>query len=216
MAQTYGDLDPNAMPDMYHEEVPSTLSTQVPLDIQGNKINPLGRGIDNALRSALGGEGVGGDPTPILGVLPQVPPDPVMMNMGSRAIQPNNWFPNIEDPQGDMDLVGEGDDLDPIDYQGVNRVLDDQSDIGDEGIIGADVFEDLSDMPDNPLRGGRFSPEAPSPRQRLTTKQRIGAELANSGNNRLSLLQQIINRLRSSPQRNRLSKKQLIGAGLGN
>ena len=88
MAQTYGDLDPNAMPDMYHKEVPSALSTEVPLDAQGNKINPLGRSMDNTLRGLFAGS------------LPQAPVDPVMTNMGSRATQPNNIFPTLEDSQG--------------------------------------------------------------------------------------------------------------------
>ena len=45
----------------------------IPVDEQGNKINPLGRDIDNFLRNLLGGEDVGGKPTPNLGVLPQAP-----------------------------------------------------------------------------------------------------------------------------------------------
>ena len=52
------------------EEIPYD---DVPLDEQGNKTNPLGRDIDNFLRNLLGGEGVGGDPTDVLGVLPQAP-----------------------------------------------------------------------------------------------------------------------------------------------
>ena len=51
---TYGDSDPNAMPDMYHEEMPSTLSTEVPMDEYGEKTNPLGRSMDRALRRFFG------------------------------------------------------------------------------------------------------------------------------------------------------------------
>jgi hypothetical protein len=43
----------------------------VPMDAQGNKTNEMGRGIDNFLRNLLGGEGVGGNPTPGMGILPQ-------------------------------------------------------------------------------------------------------------------------------------------------
>jgi hypothetical protein len=45
----------------------------IPYDDQGNKTDPTGRSIDNFLRSLLGGEGVGGSPTPNLGILPQAP-----------------------------------------------------------------------------------------------------------------------------------------------
>jgi hypothetical protein len=45
----------------------------VPMDAQGNKTNEMGRGIDNFLRNLLGGEGVGGNPTPGMGILPQAP-----------------------------------------------------------------------------------------------------------------------------------------------
>jgi len=45
----------------------------IPYDEQGNKTDPTGRRIDNFLRSLLGGEGVGGSPTPNLGILPQAP-----------------------------------------------------------------------------------------------------------------------------------------------
>jgi hypothetical protein len=43
----------------------------VPMDAQGNKTNEMGRGIDDFLRNLLGGEGVGGNPTPGMGILPQ-------------------------------------------------------------------------------------------------------------------------------------------------
>ena len=43
----------------------------VPMDAQGNKTNEMGRNIDNFLRNLLGGEGVGGSPTPGMGILPQ-------------------------------------------------------------------------------------------------------------------------------------------------
>ena len=52
------------------EEIPYD---DVPLDEQGNKTNPLGRDIDNFLRNLFGGEGVGGQPTPNLGIMPQAP-----------------------------------------------------------------------------------------------------------------------------------------------
>jgi len=102
---TYGDMDPNAMPDMYNKEVPNAESNEVPLDRAGNKINPLGRSVDNALRNLFGGEGVGGDPTPILGVLPQAPPNPVMTNMGKTMGSPVDIFPRGQDDGSDDDSI---------------------------------------------------------------------------------------------------------------
>jgi hypothetical protein len=46
---------------------------EVPVDAAGNKTNALGRWLDNLGRSALGGEGVGGQPTEMLGIMPQAP-----------------------------------------------------------------------------------------------------------------------------------------------
>jgi|TARA_R110000823_G_C15738154_1_gene480496 hypothetical protein len=102
---TYGDMDPNAMPDMYNKEVPNAESNEVPLDRAGNKINPLGRSVDNALRNLFGGEGVGGDPTPILGILPQAPPNPVMTNMGKTMGSPVDIFPRGQDDGSDDDSI---------------------------------------------------------------------------------------------------------------
>jgi len=61
MAHDTGDAD---IGDVHYE---------VPVDAAGNKTNALGRWLDNLGRGALGGEGVGGQPTDILGVLPQAP-----------------------------------------------------------------------------------------------------------------------------------------------
>lgn len=55
--QTYGDQDPNAMPDMYHEIDPTSESyLGTPVDEYGEKTNPTGRSIDRALRRFFGSE----------------------------------------------------------------------------------------------------------------------------------------------------------------
>ena len=60
----------------------------IPVDAQGNKTNEMGRGIDDFLRNLLGGEGVGGNPTPGMGILPQSYPMGAPKN-GSAASKVN-------------------------------------------------------------------------------------------------------------------------------
>jgi hypothetical protein len=53
--QTYGDQDPNAMPDMFNEIDPTSESyLGVPVDEFGEKTNPTGRSMDRALRRFFG------------------------------------------------------------------------------------------------------------------------------------------------------------------
>jgi hypothetical protein len=54
--QTYGDQDPDAMPDMFNEIDPTSESyLGVPVDEFGEKTNPTGRSMDRALRRFFGG-----------------------------------------------------------------------------------------------------------------------------------------------------------------
>jgi hypothetical protein len=64
--QTYGDQDPNAMPDMFNEiDTTSESYLGVPVDEFGEKTDPTGRSMDSALRTFFGldkslGEGMEG------------------------------------------------------------------------------------------------------------------------------------------------------------
>jgi hypothetical protein len=63
-SQTYGDQDPNAMPDMFNEIDPTSESyLGVPVDEFGEKTNPTGRAMDRAIKRFFGIENV----TPSLG-----------------------------------------------------------------------------------------------------------------------------------------------------
>ena len=63
----------------------------IPVDEAGYKTDPLGRGIDNFLRNLLGGEGVGGQPTEMLGIMPQAPAlgSPVTGQLRGIQVGPN-------------------------------------------------------------------------------------------------------------------------------
>ena len=68
MAHDTGDADIGDE----HYEVPSEGIQAGGRDLR-SKTDPLGRDIDNFLRNLFGGEGVGGQPTPNLGIMPQAP-----------------------------------------------------------------------------------------------------------------------------------------------
>jgi hypothetical protein len=68
MAHDTGDADIGDV----HYEVPSEGIQEGGRDLR-SKTDPSGRYFDNLLRDLLGGEPVGGDPTPNLGILPQAP-----------------------------------------------------------------------------------------------------------------------------------------------
>ena len=111
---TYGDLDPNAMPDMYHKEYVEPVS---------------GQGLISSLFA--------GPATPTNKVVPNE------ITLG-RTLAPTGVSISAEEP---VDL-NTGDILSQITAQ---------SDIGDKGVIGADVFEDPNAM--KPF-AGRFDAPA--------------------------------------------------------
>jgi hypothetical protein len=108
---TYGDLDPNAMPDMYHKEYVEPVS---------------GQGLISSLFA--------GPATPTNKVVPNE------ITLG-RTLAPTGISISAREP---VDL-NTGDILSQITAQ---------SDIGDKGVIGADVFEDPNAM--NPF-ANRFN-----------------------------------------------------------
>jgi hypothetical protein len=111
---TYGDLDPNAMPDMYHKEYVEPVS---------------GQGLISSLFA--------GPATPTNKVVPND------LRSGKTLV-----------PTGISISAGEPVDLNTDD---ILSQITAQSDIGDKGVIGADVFEDPNAM--NPFEN-RFDPRA--------------------------------------------------------
>ena len=81
---------------------------EVPVDAAGNKTNALGRGIDNFLRNLLGGEGVGGQPTEMLGIMPQAPAlgSPVTGQLRGIQVGPNTLDSGVRGGAGDYDDFG--------------------------------------------------------------------------------------------------------------
>jgi hypothetical protein len=143
------------------EEIPYD---DVPLDEQGNKTNPLGRDIDNFLRNLLGGEGVGGQPTPNLGVLPQAPTQQIGMN---RVPQPPTGapiFPQTLD-SGVRGGAGDYDDFGGLELFGPGGGLEQTAEIDPaRGDPGGTVGQQVPPVaiPDNPFPGAPQQPATPA------------------------------------------------------
>jgi hypothetical protein len=134
----------------------------IPYDEQGNKTDPTGRRIDNFLRDLFGGEGVGGSPTPNLGILPQAPA------LGSAAsgmplgIQAGPNYGVVGGSEYETDAVPSPTPTVPTPNVVPGSTVGGPGEFG-PGVIGADVFEDPNAL--NPF--GRFV--APPPAQAAVT-----------------------------------------------
>ena len=111
--QTYGDQDPDAMPDMFNEIDPTSESyLGVPVDEFGEKTNPTGRSMDRALRRFFGSE------------IPNISTaeDMVGLDEGGEDFDEDSLSRADAEFEADtlgeisdevIDEMGEGDDLDP-------------------------------------------------------------------------------------------------------
>ena len=118
----------------------------IPYDDQGNKTDPTGRSIDNFLRNLLGGEGVGGSPTPNLGILPQAPALGTPASGQGLGIQADPSY-GVVGGGGLSPLQDYGTDAVPSPIPAPTPNVVPGSTVGGPGefgpgVIGADVFED--------------------------------------------------------------------------